>query len=207
VAFDKICAIVLAAGLGSRIGMPKWQLKYNGFVEPDVYDLLKLTYGCNYQMNFLDVIASKLKVAGIAKIICVTRQKNDSIINFVNNVVNTHPQYGMFSSVYFGVNGITSCDRYMIIPVDHPYVSVNIIKIISEKSAQYPDKVIRPKFRGKTGHPIVIPYDLARQIELTNKDGGLRKFFIENNAEFLDIEVDDANILRNINELREYFVL
>ena len=50
----EIAALILAAGKGSRIGKPKWQLTFNG-------------------QTFLEIIYTCLEKAGISQKICMVR--------------------------------------------------------------------------------------------------------------------------------------
>ena len=175
-------AIILAAGEGKRIGQAKWSLTING-------------------KTFLDIIVEKLVAIGIKDIVCVMREnciQRDARINFV---VNNKPEYGMFSSVYCGVQINPKASGYMIFPVDHPLVEIKTLDKLCVAFVDNLNRVIIPLFQQKLGHPIIIPNHLAEKITFGDYFGGLRKFLLDQKSIICQIEVSDENILCNINTI------
>ena len=175
-----IAALILAAGAGGRMGMPKWQVNVEG-------------------KNFLDIICDKLASIQLTDIICVKREnfkiKNPSL----KYVINPNPEYGMISSVYHGVKEYPGYEAYLIWPVDHPFVEVSTIGELKNIFEFIQKKVIRPVFKGITGHPIIIPNSLISHIQTPGYSGGLRQLIKDSKIEIFDLPCNDSNILRNIN--------
>lgn len=86
----------------------------------------------------------------------------------------------------------------MLIPVDHPFVSSNTYKTLLTVTKENPGKIIRPSFKSKAGHPIIIPFELTNEI-LISKEKTLNEIIKKSKIETLDISVDDEYILKNIN--------
>lgn len=178
----KIAALILAAGEGGRIGMPKWQLKSEG-------------------KTFLEIICGKLVLAQITDAVCVKRKKFNIENSALKYVVNPVPEYGMISSVYHGIKACPGYEAYLIWPVDHPFVSAATVdKLNSALSSVDPSiAVIRPSYLGKTGHPIILTKLASEKLSSPTFEGGLRNFIRQHELKCIDIAVEDENILKNIN--------
>ena len=180
----KISVIIIAAGKGKRFGLPKWQAEYKG-------------------VTFLERIINTLQEAGLRNITCVYREDSKPEITEVNYVLNDHPDIGMFSSVYFGVKSLTETDGVLIWPVDHPFILSETIKELTRSFKICPDCVVKPSFNRKGGHPLIIPWSLAKRIEYYDYPGGLRRLISESSFPIRYSEVSDANILININKIED----
>ncbi|MCF7791390.1 MAG: NTP transferase domain-containing protein [Victivallales bacterium] len=176
----KISALILAAGKGSRIGLPKWKLEYNG-------------------ISFLNIIKNSLKKNGINCIYCTYRTNSKPDISEIYYLENKEPELGMFSSVYYGTREVSSTDGILIWPVDHPFVEENTVTVLFEKFIKNPDKVIKPIFEKAGGHPIILPWKLIEKIKFRDYNGGLRQFINDSGTDILKVPLADPNILKNIN--------
>jgi CTP:molybdopterin cytidylyltransferase MocA len=176
-----VTAIILAAGKGSRIGCPKWQLKHGN-------------------ETFLSSIINKLICANIQSIVCVINANSIPPTNgHITFTINPHPEHEMISSIYYGIQTYKNSDGYLIMPVDYPYIKATTINKLCAAFAQHHTKVIKPTLQNKSGHPIIIPHKLAQLIPNSDIQGGLRQFLLAHNASFLNISVQDSGILKNIN--------
>jgi molybdenum cofactor cytidylyltransferase len=184
-----ISALILAAGSGSRIGTPKLMLEVDG-------------------KSFVNVIIYRLQNAGINNIVCIVSEKTyewakENISDF-KIVVNPEPEKGMISSVYYGMKNLKKCDSVMIIPVDHPYVEADTYKSLMIESKKNTSLIIKPKFNGKSGHPIIIPYELANKITEDDFSTGLNNVIKKSGCKQVYIDVEDNGILKNINKKEDF---
>ena len=179
---NKIAALILAAGAGGRIGKPKWQLEFEG-------------------KTFLEILCDKLSAVQLqlTDVICVKRKEFGIKNSLLKHVINPTPEYGMISSLYYGVKAYPNYDAYLIWPVDHPFVEISTISELKKAFETSHRKVIRPIFKGTPGHPIILPKAVAEKMLSPNFDGGLRNFIKQYDVKIADITVDDENILKNIN--------
>ena len=176
----RIAALILAAGSGGRVGMPKWQLEFDG-------------------KTFLDIICDKLASVQLKDVICVKREQFEIKNPSLKYVINPKPKQGMISSVYYGVKTHPDYEAYLIWPVDHPFVEVSTIVELKNMCELNKKKVIRPIFNGITGHPIFIPNSLISYLQSPGYSGGLRQLIKDSKIETFDFSVNDHNILRNVN--------
>jgi molybdenum cofactor cytidylyltransferase len=175
-----ISAIILAAGKGSRIGQPKWQLPYQSG-------------------TFLSSIIAKLQQAHIEQIVCVVSADSVPKIDNVAITINPYPARGMISSIFYGIQAIAKCDGYLIMPVDHPFIESATIEKLYATFLPNKNAVIRPKYQEQIGHPIIIPSKIAQLIPLDAYQGGLNQLLKDNNTKVCDIIVADKGVSKNIN--------
>lgn len=181
-------AIILAAGKGSRIGTPKIFLKI-------------------FDEYFVNIISEKLISAGIFEICCVIAPETDVPKHSFNHQIkwsrNPQSENGMISSIYWGVQFLKNCDGYLIVPVDHP--SFQAKTIIDLKNSFLGNRFCahKPIFENRSGHPIIIPREVAVQIKPQDYKGGLNQFLINSNCKIKYVETNDPGILKNINTKHE----
>lgn len=179
-----ISALILAAGSGRRIGMPKLMLEHGG-------------------KSFLKIVADKLRNSGIENIICVvsagTFEWAKKSVPEIKYVINPAPEKGMISSVHVGVKEIKNCNSLLIIPVDYPFVADNTVDKIIGVSKENRNCVIKPVYKEKSGHPVIIPADLFEEILKIDFSKGLDSLIKESGLRQILFQIDDSGILRNIN--------
>lgn len=184
---NSLVTLILAAGQGKRAGKPKWQLVYDG-------------------RNFLEIIISKLLKIEIGEICVVVREdskpKSDPKFQLV---INPKPESGMISSVYYGVRAVKNSHPkgYLIFPVDHPFVAESTLRQLIEVFLSNLGAVVIPVYNNHSGHPIILPFEVATRITEGDYSGGLKQFILDQKVMIKKIEVDDPNILVNVNELSQ----
>ena len=179
-----ISAVILAAGSGTRIGIPKLKLKHQ-------------------EEFFVNIIANKLKFAGIENIVCVIRK--DDLDWFNENTagleysINSNPELGMISSARLGIEKYIKQDGVVLFPVDHPFVKGITIKQLINDFEKNKDSVIKPYYKGKSGHPLIVPISLFNYIISSENSKTLNEIIKESGILVIRTDVDDDGILRNIN--------
>jgi len=188
----KISALILAAGSGSRIGTPKLMLEYK-------------------EKSFLRLITDKILAAGIPDITCVVTDKTldwaMKNVPEIHYVINPNPDDGMLSSLFYGVEIIEDNENILINPVDHPFVEVETYKLLIRESDRYATSIVKPEYKNKTGHPVIIPNDLAKSIRLEDSDSGLNEVIKKSGYHQVYVEVLDRGILKNVNTLDDLNVI
>lgn len=163
---DKITAIILSAGYSSRMGKFKPLLDIGG-------------------KTSLERIADTLKSAGIEKILVVSGYKREALqpvlkANNLMEVYNIDYDKGMFESVKAGIRaGLTKGNEdltsgFLLIPVDYPLIPKEAIEMIVEEHRKIPGEFIVPCYKGKKGHPLLIPIAYIDEIMDYSGDRGLK---------------------------------
>ena len=184
-------AIVLAAGYSSRMGEFK--------------PLLPLG-----ETTVLERIITLFQDAGVSDIRVVVGYRSADLLPLlrkmkVSCIVNEDFEAGMFSSVVAGVKGLQkSVDLFFILPVDIPLIRPWTIRLLFQAYQQKKGKIIHPCFQGKQGHPPLISASLKDRITDWNGHDGLRGALAQFQADAIQIEVPDENILFDINTQDDY---
>ncbi len=183
-------AIVLAGGLSSRMPRFKPLLPLG---KTTVTDHVIETF----QRNDVDVIL----VGGYRREDLFAKISSRDILLCEN------PDYeqGMFTSVRAGVATIGQGHRgFLVNPVDIPLVRPATVGALLEKGYENPDLIIYPVFKGRRGHPPLIPSELVQEILDYKGDGGLRAALSRHAATAKNLPVADSGILLDIDTPSDY---
>ena len=182
-------AIVLAAGLSSRMGAVKPLLPFGG-------------------RTVIGHVVATLREAGLRHIHAVTGCHADLLAPElaalgVTAVHNSNFAAGMFTSVQAGVASLpASIEGFLLLPVDVPLVLASTITRILRAAANAP--VVYPTFRGKRGHPPYIGRALFAEILRGNGDGGLRAILARHEHEAANAPVFDRGCLLDMDRPQDY---
>jgi molybdenum cofactor cytidylyltransferase len=147
-----IAGLILAAGESRRMGRDKALLTY-------------------HRRTFLETLIENLRAAGIAKVVVVLGHHAENIQREVNLaavqvVVNHEYQRGQTSSLQLGL-AAAAADRpeaIILCLVDHPAISCEVIRKLTERYESTRPPVIIPTHGGVRGHPIVISQTLFSEL-------------------------------------------
>jgi molybdenum cofactor cytidylyltransferase len=187
---SRFAAVVLAGGLSTRMK----QLK----------PLLPLG-----KATVTDVVISIFKSFSV-DVYLVAGYRRDEITAGINKqginiVINHDYEKGMLSSVQAGIRNLQpGYQAFFVLPVDIPLVKPVTIRQIMDEGLAEPDKIIYPTFDGKRGHPPLIPSALIPDILKWQKEGGLKAFLKTYDKSALEVAVNDANILLDIDTPEDY---
>jgi molybdenum cofactor cytidylyltransferase len=186
-------AIILSAGLSSRMSHFKPLLKVNGAALIDRAISL-------FPPDSVDVYV-------------VTGHRQEELERHIVSPGITlieNPDYskGMFSSVRAGVSHLKQDYKaFFVLPVDIPMVRPYTVRKLLEKAKDNPDQIIYPVFNGKRGHPPLIPSALIPSIMESSGEGGLKAVLQQFDRSSLEINVPDRFILTDIDTDSDYELL
>ncbi|MFP3918363.1 nucleotidyltransferase family protein [Lysinibacillus telephonicus] len=160
----KIGAIILAAGVSKRMGKPKLLLPFNEL--PLIYYPVSLA------------VQNELK-----PIVLVTGQYMNDLENTLGQfnkqvtfAYNDKTDTGISSSLKIGINTVKShVDAVLVFLGDQPFVPTEVVhKIIQEYhiSQHKGIRIIRPRYGGQEGHPILFDSCLFHEFQLLQGDIG-----------------------------------
>ncbi len=200
----RIAALVLAAGASSRMGSLKPLLRIGGsrLVELAVIGFLRA--------GFPDVrVVVGYKAREIAPIL-------DRL--GVRHIFNPSHEEGMFSSVLAGVRSLdTDTEAFFVLPADVPLVRPETIaelhRAYRESAAGTADasiaspRIVYPRFRGRRGHPPLIPTNYVAEDLPANFPGGLRALLRAREQDALDVDVEDEAVLMDCDTQEDFLML
>ncbi len=152
-------------------------------------------------------IVTLLKKLNIDPIIVVTGYKAKQLekhlfftkVQFIKN--ERYQCTDMFESVKLGIQNIKEdCDRVLIMPIDMPNISQETIQ--NEINIHTP--IITTQYKGQSGHPVIIDYDVALEICQYTGSNGLRGAIENSHYPIVRLEVEDEGVLQNISTQEQY---
>lgn len=186
-------AIILAGGLGKRLVS----------VGPKPFLLYK-------KKSFLEIAVENARSIELHPLIVVTNESFYPKIVALNLpvkiLINPHPEQGMLSSILIGLKEIeSSCSGFFLCPIDYPQVQQKTYLKLLLAHRSFPTHIIKPIFKEKSGHPVVIPRRLFRILQEAPLDSGVRLTIAQFSHLNHFVEVDDPGILININTPELYY--
>ena len=192
---DHISAIILAAGLSSRM--------------EEFKPLLRIG-----EKTFTEHAIGLFKRAGIGDVITVVGHLSAKLIPVVKaassrHVVNDNYNDGMYSSIQTGVKALGHpCDAFFILPVDIPLVLPATVRRLSDAFRKNSLPMVwYPQFQSKRGHPPLINSKLVDGILSYSGQGGLREFLRRYENQAISIPVEDPFIRLDADTPKELSLL
>lgn len=192
---EGLAAIILAAGLSSRMGTCK--------------ALLPLGAG-----TILDQVIGLFQGCAIPEIIVVTGYHAGDVAPVAAGagarvIHNPDCAQGMFSSIRAGVQALsTQCQGFFLLPVDIPLIRRGSVILLARAFQELSARLLYPVYYGHRGHPPLISTALRQAIIQGDGRYGLRGILaeVEQQApgQVRDITVADANILFDMDTREDY---
>ena len=186
-------AILLAAGLGQRMGRPKPLLPWRGV--PLI----------TYQVR-------TLRRAGLRPIAVVLGHRAAEISPHVDNeygvtpLINPFYKKGKTTSLKTGLRALNpnDTDSVLILNVDQPRTQETIETIIDYHS-RHSALITMPTFKGKRGHPVVVSLKLIRDLmAVSEARQGLKGVMRKYHSQISQIELETDEILLDLNTPKYY---
>lgn len=187
-----IAAVVVAAGLSTRMGEPKQLLPYG-------------------EHTVIEQIVSVLLQSPLDEVVVVTGHVRRSVESTlaswsVRPVFN--PNYGqgeMLSSVQCGLSALApEVDAALIVLGDQPQLDGDVVQRLIEVYYHETEGLIIPSFRMRRGHPIVIDRAYWQDILALDFDQSLRDVINAHADKICYVTVETDSVLRDIDTPEEY---
>lgn len=187
----KYSAIILSAGKSSRMGVPKFSLRFNEaytFLENIINEFSK--FDCSEIMVVLNPDS-----ASYLKQLSLNLPSNSKI------VINKHPEWERFYSLKLGAKALDFPTNTFVSNIDNPFVNQDVLNRLASKGEGF--NYVNPTYNGKGGHPFLISEKVITDLVSEEKDQIHLKEFISGYTR-KNVEVNDEKILLNINTDEEY---
>jgi CTP:molybdopterin cytidylyltransferase MocA len=187
----KLAAIILAAGLSSRMG--------------DFKPLLDLG-----DQSLLGHCATLFRQVKVEPILVVTGHRHMEVeaeARRLNLLCIHNPDHakGMYSSIRVAVQGLPEVDGFFLLPVDIPLVRPATIAALT--AAFDGETVVIPHFRSTPGHPPLLPAGLIPDILAYDGQGGLRGLLQKRSTEVQVLQVWDKGVLLDADTPKDFTAL
>lgn len=186
-----ISAIVLAAGLSTRMGQFKPLMPYQ-------------------TKKIITVLIETLLNSDISTITVVTGYLADLIKEeltpyAINMVYNPRYNEGMHTSVICGVENIPeNSDALMLFLGDQPHISSPLINKLIDFYQLSTKGIIIPSFSHRRGHPIIIDRKYFSDSLNLNSKEGLKQLINDNSYDIDYMLVNDDDVLFDIDTPKDY---
>ncbi len=189
----KTAALVLAAGLSSRMGRLKPLLRLDdGTVIQRVISL------------FTDQGVDVIVVTGCG------REKVEAAVAPLRatTVFNADFEQGMFTSIQAGIKALRpEHASFFVMPVDIPLVRPATIARLLSVASDNPRRVLVPTIGDRHGHPPLLPVSLVPAVLDWKGEGGLKAVLAQHPELTLDVPVADSNVLLDVDSPEDYTAL
>jgi CTP:molybdopterin cytidylyltransferase MocA len=177
-------AVIVAAGLSSRMGDYKPLMEIGG-------------------VSVARRVVGAFPGAGVGPVVVVTGHRAAELeahlrefaaggaeILFIRN--ERYAETTMFDSARIGLSFIMDrCARAFFTPVDVPLFTADTVRALMACEAD----IVKPVYKGREGHPILIGAGLIPKIVGTEEPGGLKAALEKYEARTARVEVPDEGVL------------
>lgn len=186
--FNRVCAILLAAGQSTRFGAAK------------------LGYELDFSLPMGVLSAKKLTAAGIDTVVVVSTL-TDSLIPHYRSlgaqvVVNKRADEGMSTSIVCGVATHPHYQAWIIALADMPFIQATtyaeMVKYLSQNHA-----IVAPSFAGRRGHPVGFQQKFKSDLLALSGDKGASSVLEAYSKDLYLFPTQDEGVVQDIDRLED----
>jgi len=190
----KLAGIILAAGMGTRMGATKQLLPLGG-------------------RPVLEKVVESGLAVDLTPLVLVLGHGADKILDRVDVslarvVVNPGYRNGMSSSIKTGLAAIESqCDGAMFLLGDQPLVTSSILKTLIQFYTTLANKnqaIVIPTFQGKQGNPVIFGSHFFPELNRLTGDVGGRSLFKSHKKKIIHLPVETNAICFDLDTPEDY---
>jgi molybdenum cofactor cytidylyltransferase len=186
-------AVVLAAGLSTRMGQHKIVMPWDG------------------RRTIIEQIVEQLILARVDHIAVVTGYQATDVKRLVERqgveaVYNAKYQSGeMLSSLKAGLKAMPAhISAALIVLGDQPRIQPRVVNQVAMAYAEGENKIVAPSYQMRRGHPILIDRRLWPEILDLPDNGSLRSVMAAHRDQIGYVSVDTDSILRDVDTPEDY---
>lgn len=184
-------ALLPGAGASRRMGRPKLLLPYR-------------------DGTIVGAVVEALRGGGVSKIVLVTSPGDEDLRAWAREAgvlaaVNQDPGRGMLSSIREGIAALGEIREILLVsPADLPALRSETVAALVRRMEETGAHLAMPVYRGKRGHPLAIAPALIPEIDTLDPDVGLRQLRDRHEDRLLEMEVEDAGVVLDVDTPEEY---
>ena len=183
----RLAAIVLAAGESTRMGQPKALLPWGGV------PLVR---------HQVDLLAAQPAVDPVIVVVGALLDEVQATLDSTPARVVTNPRFreGRATSLAAGARALKGRPTsVLVVSVDQPLAPELLDPLVTAWQAE-PDALLRPTFAGRSGHPLIVPADVAPELEqVTEATQGLRAVVTRHRHRLRSVPVESELAVLNLN--------
>ena len=183
----RLAAIVLAAGESTRMGQPKALLPWGGV------PLVR---------HQVDLLAAQPAVDPMIVVVGALLDEVQATLDSTPARVVTNPRFreGRATSLAAGARALKGRPTsVLVVSVDQPLAPELLDPLVTAWQAE-PDALLRPTFAGRSGHPLIVPADVAPELaQVTEATQGLRAVVTRHRHRLRSVPVESELAVLNLN--------
>ncbi len=188
-----IGAIVLAAGMSTRMGKPKMVLPWRN-------------------STIIQTVVNEVFTAEVEFITVVVGANRDFVEDALKKEdvsIVYNPLYAdgsMLHSVQAGIRSLigTKCGATIVVLGDQPFIQKETIKKVTNEYINCKAKIVFPSYAMKRGHPWLVERELWGEILDIREPGTLRSFTQNHKRDITYVNIDNDSIIRDIDTMDDY---
>ncbi len=188
----EFAAVILAAGMSSRMGRPKQLLEVMG-------------------RSMLEHAITAARGAGIVSPTLVIGAFADDIVRDVKLVrkceiiFNKNFMEGQAASLRAGVRAVKGkCEAAIFMLTDQPLIDAALITELMEQFSHYKPDILYPVYNRQRGNPVIISARLFPRLMNSTGDQGARFLFSDKSLTVRAHEVENKAVITDIDTWHEY---
>ena len=184
-------AIILAAGSSRRMGTPKMMLPFA-------------------ESTMIETVIDHVLASNVDSVLVVLGANHEKIREVVDPLplevcYNEKHESGMLSSVMCGFNALPEdTGTALIFLGDQPGIPPQVTNTVIDAYNDSLHGIVIPVYNHHRGHPLLVDYKYKREIEKLDLETGLRTLMHHFPHDVLEVEVDEAGILMDIDTKEDY---
>ena len=187
----KTAAVVLAAGRSDRMGYPKSLLIFGKETAVDRVVRICREGGCDPVIVVLGHEADRVRA--------------NAVLQGIEMVTNEAYETGRTSSLQTGLRAVPQeAAGFLLFPVDHPMVDPSTVAALLAAAGSGPYRIVVPVHGGRRGHPVLFDARLIAEFTALGPDTPARTITAADPSRVLDVPVEDAGILMDVDTSRDY---
>ncbi|NDJ77656.1 MAG: putative selenium-dependent hydroxylase accessory protein YqeC [Chloroflexi bacterium] len=189
---QRTSAVVLAAGLSTRMGQPKVLLPWD-------------------RRTVIETIVGRLLAARVSDIVVVTGHHADAVERVLRNLpvrVVHNPDYArgeMISSVQAGLRALPNTSAACLVVLgDQPALDPRIVGQLHNVYAEGRGNIVAPVYRGERGHPVLFDRRFWPELLALKPGSAPRDVVRQHTDQLVLVDVANDSILRDIDTPEAY---
>ena len=192
-----IAAVVPAAGRSERMGRPKLILPLGGgTVIARVIRALR-----EGGAGTIVVVAPPADFAG-ADVLADEATRAGAVV-----VVADSATADMRASVELGLDWLgrgPAPSSVLLAPGDSPGITAELVRRIVDRASAEPASIVVPRFGGRRGHPVALPWDLAAEVRDLPEGTGVNALLASRADRVLMLDVDEPGTTADLDTPDDY---
>jgi molybdenum cofactor cytidylyltransferase len=96
-------------------------------------------------------------------------------------------------------------DSFLLAPADHPLLDANVVRELCDARCRDRSKaIVVPAHAGRRGHPVLIGWQHVAGIRSLPPERGINAYLRDHEQAILEIDVESANVLRDLDTPDDY---